>query len=79
MRPPEMWGNFYGKRKWLDQMVPYQGGGEMIATVRFSGTTYPLPEKFEAGTQNINDLYVILLNLLFQHRVNLHFRMHQIQ
>lgn len=36
-------------------MVPYQGGGEMIATVRFSGTTYaPLPEKFEAGTQNIN-------------------------
>ena len=48
-------GVLYGKRKWLDQMVPYQGGGEMIATVRFSGTTYaPLPEKFEAGTQNIN-------------------------
>lgn len=48
-------GVLYGKRKWLDQMVPYQGGGEMIATVKFSGTTYaPLPEKFEAGTQNIN-------------------------
>ena len=48
-------GVLYGKRKCLDQMVPYQGGGEMIATVRFSGTTYaPLPEKFEAGTQNIN-------------------------
>lgn len=48
-------GVLYGKRKWLDQMVPYQGGGEMIATVRFSGTTYAtLPEKFEAGTQNIN-------------------------
>ena len=48
-------GVLYGKRKWLDKMVPYQGGGEMIATVRFSGTTYaPLPEKFEAGTQNIN-------------------------
>ena len=31
-------GVLYGKRKWLDQMVPYQGGGEMIATVRFSGT-----------------------------------------
>ncbi|MBR0532966.1 MAG: aminotransferase class V-fold PLP-dependent enzyme, partial [Bacteroidales bacterium] len=45
----------YGKKKWLDQMVPYQGGGEMIATVKFSGTTYaPLPGKFEAGTQNIN-------------------------
>ena len=48
-------GVLYGKRWWLDQMVPYQGGGEMIATVKFSGTTYaPLPEKFEAGTQNIN-------------------------
>lgn len=48
-------GVLYGKRKWLDQLVPYQGGGEMIATVKFSGTTYaPLPEKFEAGTQNIN-------------------------
>ena len=48
-------GVLYGKREWLDKMVPYQGGGEMIATVRFSGTTYaPLPEKFEAGTQNIN-------------------------
>ena len=36
-------------------MVPYQGGGEMIHTVRFSGTTYAsLPGKFEAGTQNIN-------------------------
>ncbi len=50
-------GVLYGKRKWLDRMVPYQGGGEMIATVRFSGTTYaPLPEKFEAGTQNINSV-----------------------
>lgn len=50
-------GVLYGKRKWLDQMVPYQGGGEMISTVKFSGTTYaPLPEKFEAGTQNINSM-----------------------
>lgn len=50
-------GVLYGKREWLDRMVPYQGGGEMIATVRFSGTTYaPLPEKFEAGTQNINSV-----------------------
>ncbi|MBR5176087.1 MAG: SufS family cysteine desulfurase [Bacteroidales bacterium] len=48
-------GVLYGKKKWLDQMVPYQGGGEMISTVKFSGTTYaPLPGKFEAGTQNIN-------------------------
>lgn len=48
-------GVLYGKKKWLEQMVPYQGGGEMIETVKFSGTTYaPLPGKFEAGTQNIN-------------------------
>ncbi len=50
-------GVLYGKKKWFDQMVPYQGGGEMIATVKFSGTTYaPLPEKFEAGTQNFNSV-----------------------
>jgi cysteine desulfurase/selenocysteine lyase len=48
-------GVLYGKRRWLEEMVPWQGGGEMIDHVRFSGTTYaPLPEKFEAGTQNIN-------------------------
>lgn len=46
-------GVLYGKKKWLDNMPPYMGGGEMISTVKFSGTTYaPLPEKFEAGTQN---------------------------
>lgn len=46
-------GVLYGKKKWLDKMPPYMGGGEMIVTVKFSGTTYaPLPEKFEAGTQN---------------------------
>lgn len=48
-------GVLYGKREWLEKMPPYMGGGEMIETVRFSGTTYaPLPGKFEAGTQNIN-------------------------
>lgn len=48
-------GVLYGKRKWLEQMPPYQSGGEMIGTVKFSGTTFaPLPQKFEAGTQNIN-------------------------
>ena len=46
-------GVLYGKRKWLDAMPPYMGGGEMVGTVRFSGTTYaPLPMKYEAGTQN---------------------------
>ena len=46
-------GVLYGKKKWLDKMPPYMGGGEMISTVKFSGTTYaPLPEQFEVGTQN---------------------------
>jgi cysteine desulfurases, SufS subfamily len=50
-------GVLYGKKKWLDEMAPYQGGGEMIASVSFAGTTYaPLPEKFEAGTQNFNSM-----------------------
>ncbi|MBQ9701375.1 MAG: SufS family cysteine desulfurase [Bacteroidales bacterium] len=48
-------GVLYGKRRWLEAMPPYMGGGEMIDTVKFSGTTYaPLPMKFEAGTQNFN-------------------------
>ena len=48
-------GVLYAKRKWLDEMPPYMGGGEMIETVSFSGTTYARPpHKFEAGTQNIS-------------------------
>lgn len=47
-------GILYGKKELLEQMPPYMGGGEMIGTVRWSGTTYaPLPQKFEAGTQNM--------------------------
>ena len=47
-------GVLYGKRKWLDEMPPFLGGGEMIKSVSFSGTSFaPLPGKFEAGTQNI--------------------------
>ena len=46
-------GVLYGKKKWLDAMPPYMGGGEMVGTVRFEETTYaPLPMKYEAGTQN---------------------------
>lgn len=46
-------GVLYGKKKWLDAMPPYMGGGEMVGTVSFNETTYaPLPMKFEAGTQN---------------------------
>jgi cysteine desulfurase/selenocysteine lyase len=44
-------GVLYGKKKYLDQMPPYQGGGEMIASVSFEKTTFnELPYKFEAGT-----------------------------
>ncbi len=44
-------GVLYGKEKWLDTMLPYQGGGEMIAQVSFEKTTFnELPYKFEAGT-----------------------------
>ncbi len=46
-------GALYGKRKWLDQMPPFMGGGEMIDRVTFEKTTYnQLPYKFEAGTPN---------------------------
>ena len=48
-------GVLYGKKKWLEAMPPYMGGGEMVGTVTFEETTYaPLPMKFEAGTQNIS-------------------------
>ena len=44
-------GVLYGKEKWLDEMPPYQGGGEMIESVSFEKTTFEkLPFKFEAGT-----------------------------
>ena len=47
-------GMLYGKEEWLQKLPPYQGGGEMIATVTFEKTTYAnLPHKFEAGTPNI--------------------------
>jgi len=47
-------GILYGKEAWLQQLPPYEGGGEMIETVTFEKTTYAgLPHKFEAGTPNI--------------------------
>lgn len=47
-------GVLYGKEALLDAMPPYQGGGDMIKSVSFEGTTYnDLPHKFEAGTPNI--------------------------
>ena len=47
-------GMLYGKKELLKDLPPYQGGGEMIASVTFEKTTYAgLPHKFEAGTPNI--------------------------
>jgi cysteine desulfurase/selenocysteine lyase len=47
-------GILYGRRALLEQMPPYRGGGDMIASVTFAKTTYnQLPYKFEAGTPNI--------------------------
>lgn len=46
-------GVLYGKAKWLEEMPPYQGGGEMIEHVSFEKTTFnELPYKYEAGTPN---------------------------
>ena len=54
MYAPTGIGALYGKEEWLNKIPPYQGGGEMIATVSFEKTTYAdLPHKFEAGTPNI--------------------------
>jgi len=51
---PTSVGVLYGKRKWLEAMPPYQGGGDMISRVSFNKTEYNvLPYKFEAGTPNI--------------------------
>jgi cysteine desulfurase/selenocysteine lyase len=46
-------GMFYAKEKWLEEMPPFQGGGDMVDVVTFEKTTYnTLPFKFEAGTPN---------------------------
>lgn len=53
-------GVLYGKEALLNAMPPYKGGGEMIETVSFEGTTYnTLPHKFEAGTPNIEGIVAL--------------------
>ena len=65
-------GVLYGKKKWLDVMPPYMGGGEMVGNVTFEENTYAsLPMKFEAGIQNFTSTptlkpaleYIKLLNI----------------
>lgn len=75
-------GVLYGKQKLLEEMSPYQGGGDMIKSVSFSKTTYnDIPFKFEAGTPNVADVIAfgaaidylnsIDRNAALQHELNL--------
>lgn len=72
MYAPTGIGVLWGRELFLNDMIPYQGGGEMIANVSFEATEYaPLPHKFEAGTPNISGAiglnaaidYLLLLDL----------------
>jgi cysteine desulfurase/selenocysteine lyase len=63
-------GILYGKRKWLEKMAPYQGGGEMIKEVTLEQTTYSeIPHKFEAGTPNIADVVAFKKAVEFINRI----------
>lgn len=65
-------GVLYGRRSLLEEMPPYQGGGEMIAEVAFDKTTYnELPYKFEAGTPNIADTVAFRAALEFVQEIGL--------
>src|SRR5258705_11516172 len=59
-------GVLYGKKHLLENMPPFQGGGEMIKEVAFEKTTYnDLPYKYEAGTPNIADTIALKMALDF--------------
>jgi len=65
-------GFLYGKEQWLNDMPPYHGGGEMIETVSFKGTTFNrLPFKFEAGTPNIADAIAFGEAMDFMHETGI--------
>ena len=64
-------GVLYGKKKWLDIMPPYMGGGEMVGTVTFNETTYAsLPMKYEAGTQNFTSIATLKPAIEFINSLN---------
>lgn len=70
MYGPTGTGVLWGKRPLLEAMPPYQGGGEMIKDVKFSGTTYnDIPYKFEAGTPNIADVVALKSAIHFIQRI----------
>lgn len=59
-------GIFWGKEKWLNQMIPFLYGGEMIKEVFLDHATYnELPYKFEAGTPNIGDVIAFQKSIEF--------------
>lgn len=65
-------GVLYGRRSLLEEMPPYQGGGEMIGHVSFSGTTWAdLPYKFEAGTPDFVDAAAFIKAMDFIDRIGI--------
>lgn len=63
-------GVLYGKKDWLDQLPPYQGGGEMIDHVSFEKTTYnQLPYKFEAGTPDYIGSHALAVALDYIYKI----------
>ena len=63
-------GVLYGKKKWLEQMPPFLSGGEMVGTVSLEETSFaPLPQKFEAGTQNFANVAALGTALELQNKV----------
>jgi cysteine desulfurase/selenocysteine lyase len=65
-------GILYGKSKWLNQMPPYQGGGEMIKEVTLEKTTYNEPPlRFEAGTPNIEASIVLAHAINYINKIGL--------
>lgn len=65
-------GILYGKKDLLEQLQPYQGGGEMIESVSFEKTTYnELPFKFEAGTPNVADVIGFQAAILWMQKIGI--------
>lgn len=72
MYAPNGSGTLYGKEKYLEEMVPYHGGGEMIDKVTFAKTTYnTLPFKFEAGTPDYIAAAGLATAIEFMQRIGL--------
>jgi len=70
MYAPMGTGILYGKQEILEDLPPFHGGGEMIATCSFSGTTYAaLPFKYEAGTPNVGGNIAVGAAIDFIHKV----------